>query len=131
MTSFRIKVIDGIDVEGEVLLVDEPVSFLGDLNPESGELRGYGSIKGKVLIIPVAVGSTVGSYVLYSCAMNGCGPKALVLEKPDAMTITGAIIAGIPIFQLLDSWDLLKSHLSTRQKCKARIYVNRGEMTIE
>ena len=131
MTSFRIKVIDGVDTEGEILFVEEPISFLGDLNPETGELRGYGSVRGKILIIPVAVGSTVGSYVLYACVMNGYRPKALILGKPDAMSITGAIIAGIPVFQLLDPWDSLKSVLSACQKCKARIYADRGELTIE
>ena len=57
--------------KGELLVSSEPISFLGGVNPENGEvidpnheLKGQ-SVKDKVLFIPGGKGSTVGSYVIF------------------------------------------------------------------
>ena len=57
--------------EGELIVSNEAISFLGGVDPETGvvidpnhELKGQ-SIKDKVLFIPGGKGSTVGSYVIF------------------------------------------------------------------
>ena len=56
--------------EGELLKTDTPISFLGGVDPRTGNiidanhpLAGQ-NITGKVLAFPYGKGSTVGSYVL-------------------------------------------------------------------
>lgn len=88
---------------GEILNSPEPISFLGGVDPETGEvierghpLRGR-SVAGKVLVFPRGKGSTVGSYILYALARNGKAPAALVNTEAEPIIVTGAIIGGIPL----------------------------------
>lgn len=60
------------------------------------------TVKGKVLCFPHGRGSTVGSYVLYSLAKKGLGPKAIVNEAADPVVVAGAIIAEIPMVDGVD-----------------------------
>lgn len=88
---------------GEVLLTRDPLSFLGGVNPDNGEIIDskhelYGkSIKGKVLVMPSGKGSTVGSYVLYQMAKNLTAPLAVIALEAEPIIATGAIMAGIPM----------------------------------
>jgi len=90
------------------LVSAKPISFLGGVDPKTGEiterdhdLRGE-NVKGKVLCFPHGHGSTVGSYVLYSLAKRGLGPRAIVNEGADPVVVAGAIIANIPIVDQVD-----------------------------
>ncbi|MEL9991022.1 MAG: DUF126 domain-containing protein [Thermoproteus sp.] len=75
-----------------------PISFLGDLNPESGEVLGV-KISGRVLAVPYVRGSTVGPYVLWHAAIKGNAPVAIVSKSIDLMLITASVLAGVPLFQ--------------------------------
>jgi len=93
---------------GRVLVSTKPLSFLGGVDPETGrvvekdhDLEGE-NIKGVILCFPHGHGSTVGSYVLYSAAKNGVGPKAIVNATADPVVVAGAIIAGIPMVDRVD-----------------------------
>lgn len=86
----------------------KPISFLGGVDPNSGliiekdhDLRGE-SVKGRILCFPHGHGSTVGSYVLYSLAKKGLGPKAIVNQEADPVVVAGAIIANIPMIDQVD-----------------------------
>lgn len=86
----------------------KPISLLGGVDPHSGEiverdhdLKGV-SVKGRVLCFPHGRGSTVGSYVLYSLAKKGVGPRAIVNEAADPVVVAGAIIAEIPMVDGVD-----------------------------
>lgn len=86
----------------------KPISFLGGVDPDSGliierdhDLKGR-SVKGRVLCFPHGHGSTVGSYVLYSLAKKGLGPKAIVNQTADPVVVVGAIIAEIPMVDQVD-----------------------------
>jgi hypothetical protein len=59
-------------------------------------------IKDRVLCFPHGHGSTVGSYVLYSLAKRGLGPKAIVNQLADPVVVVGAIIAEIPMVDKID-----------------------------
>ncbi|MEA2090131.1 MAG: DUF126 domain-containing protein [Thermoproteota archaeon] len=93
---------------GRALVSTQPLSFLGDVNPNLGTIIKkkhdlYGKeIKGQVLCFPYGHGSTVGSYVLYSLARKGVEPKAIVNQKADPVVVVGAIIAEIPMIDQID-----------------------------
>jgi len=89
--------------QGVALVSTKPISFLGGVDPETGEiiekdhdLLGK-SIKDVVLCFPNGHGSTVGSYVLYSLAKRGLAPKAILNKVADPVVVVGAIIANIPM----------------------------------
>lgn len=86
----------------------KPISFLGGVDPNSGiiietdhDLKGK-NMRGKILCFPCGHGSTVGSYVLYSLAKNGLGPKAIVNQTADPVVVVGAVIADIPMIDQVD-----------------------------
>jgi predicted aconitase with swiveling domain len=88
---------------GPALCTRDPISFLGNVDPETGivvdpahELYGE-CIAGKVLIFPGGKGSTVGSYVIYQLQKRGRAPAAMVNLKSEAIVAVGAIISGIPL----------------------------------
>lgn len=89
--------------EGRALVSMKPLGFLGDVDSNSGVIVKenhdlYGKeIKGRILCFPYGHGSTVGSYVLYSLAKKGVGPKAIVNEIADPVVVVGAIISEIPM----------------------------------
>jgi len=87
---------------GALEVIDHPISFLGDIDAESGKIRGRDSVKGKILLYPTAVGSTVGSYVIYGLSRSGNAPLAIVTCNEDVVTTVGAIIADIPLYKLVD-----------------------------
>lgn len=85
-------------VRADVVRLDSPVSFLGDLNPETGRLAGV-DVAGKVVSLPYVRGSTVGPYVLWGAARRGKAPLAIVAEKLDLMLVSACVLAGVPLFQ--------------------------------
>lgn len=95
-------------VKGMALVSKNPISFLGGVDPDSGliterdhDLKGR-YVKGKVLCFPHGRGSSVGSYVLYSLARKGVGPKAIVNTTADPVVVVGAVIADIPMVDHID-----------------------------
>ena len=88
---------------GELIVSDEAISFLGGVNPETGEvidpnheLKGK-SIKDKILFIPGGKGSTVGSYVIFQMKKNNTAPRAIICLKAEPIIATGAIMSDIPM----------------------------------
>lgn len=95
-------------VEGEALVTQMPISFLGFIDPKTGniiqkghELEGK-SIGGKILVFSTGIGSTVGSYVLINLAHKGLAPKAIIQRESDTVTLVGAVIGEIPLVHRLD-----------------------------
>ncbi len=100
--------ISGGRVTGEVLLSRRPLSFLGGVDRDKGQvvdpesdIRGE-VLAGRVLAFPHGKGSTVGSYVIYGLAREGRGPLAMVNQRSDAIVATGAIMAEIPLVDQVD-----------------------------
>ena len=90
-------------VAGEALISKEPISFLGGIDPATGnvtekghELEGH-NVTGKVLIYPTGKGSTGGSYRLYDMAYRGTAPAALVNREAEPITVIGAVLGNIPM----------------------------------
>jgi len=94
--------------KGRALVSMKPLSFLGGVDPETGiiierehDLEGM-SIKDVILCFPHGHGSTVGSYVLYSLAKKGLGPKAIINIDADPVIVVGAVISEIPMIDRVD-----------------------------
>ena len=115
------KIVGG-DAEGELIVSQKPLSFLGGVDPETGivtdaesDIRGQ-SIAGKILAFPRGKGSTVGSYVIYALKKNGKAPKAIIVGEAETIVATGAIIPGIP---MVDGIDVSRLRSGERVKVDA------------
>lgn len=100
---------------GEVLRSDEPISFYGAVDPETGDFHEEGhqlegeNVADRVLVFPRGKGSTVGSYVVYGLANNGVAPAAIVNEETETIVATGTILGEIPCVDSVDSFDSLET----------------------
>jgi predicted aconitase with swiveling domain len=119
--------------EAEALVSTKPLSFLGGVDPSSGEviekehdLHGK-HMKDKILCFPHGHGSTVGSYVLYSLSKKGIGPKAIVNQVADPVVVVGAIIAGIPMVDLIDIKLIKSGDTVAVDSCKGVVKVLKRE----
>ena len=104
MRKLKIRsIVDG-KVEGVALVSPTPISFFGEIDPQSGVVLDsknplFGeTIANKIFVFPEGRGSTVGSYVIYGLAKNQVSPLALVANKAETIVIAGAILADIPLF---------------------------------
>jgi predicted aconitase with swiveling domain len=95
-------------VEGEILKSNEPMSFYGGVDPETGVVQEKGhplegkSIKEKILVFPSGKGSTVGSYTMYWLKKSGAAPKAIINKECETIVAVGAIISEIPCVDKID-----------------------------
>jgi len=86
--------------EGAPLLLQEPLSFWGGLDPTSGLIidrwhpQAGACIAGRVLLMPAGRGSSSGSASLAEAIRLGVGPAAILLLKRDAIVIVGALAAA-------------------------------------
>lgn len=118
--------------KAEALVSNEPISFLGDVDPATGKVIKrhhdlYGKcIKDKVLCFPHGHGSTVGSYVLYSLAKNGLAPKAIINRKADPVIVVGAVIANIPMIDQVDLSQIRTGDLAEVDACNGIVKVSKS-----
>jgi predicted aconitase with swiveling domain len=90
--------IDG-EARGRLLRLGAPLSFWGGVDPDSGEItqprhpEHRQCLRGRVLAMPPAIGSSSSSAVLLELLHNGHAPAALLLERADAILSLGVIVA--------------------------------------
>ncbi|HZN42421.1 MAG TPA: DUF126 domain-containing protein [Actinomycetota bacterium] len=84
---------------GEVLVLDEPLSFWGGVDPTTGEVidvrhpqRGA-TVAGRVLVMGSGRGSSSSSSVFAEAVRAGTAPAAIVLAEPDPILALGSIVA--------------------------------------
>ena len=105
MTSNLIKCrkISRGHAKGTVIVSHEPLSFLGGVDPQTGNITDrehelyQQNISGKILVIPSGKGSTVGSYVIFQMVKNKTAPLAIIAIEAEPIIATGAIMASIPM----------------------------------
>ena len=101
------KVVKG-KAEGEALVSDKPFAFMGLVDMTTGVVIEKGSplygksIAGKILVFPLAKGSTANSSTMYELVRVGIQPKAIINLRADAAQVSGAIIGNIPMVDNLD-----------------------------
>jgi uncharacterized protein len=85
--------------EGRALVLDEPLSFWGGVDPETGEITDVrhpqhgASIAGRILVMPSGRGSSSSSSVLAESIRAGTAPAAIVLGEADPILALAAIVA--------------------------------------
>jgi predicted aconitase with swiveling domain len=84
---------------GRTLILDEPLSFWGGLDPATGEIveathpqRGA-IVTGRILVMPSGRGSSSSATVLAEAIRRGTGPAGIVLAEPDEIVVIGALVA--------------------------------------
>ena len=84
---------------GPALVLPEPLSFWGGLDPESGEIvdrrhpRSGEIVTGSVLVMPFGRGSSSSSSVLLEAVRAGTAPAAIILAETDGILALGATVA--------------------------------------
>jgi predicted aconitase with swiveling domain len=85
--------------EGEVLVLVEPLSFWGGIDPATGAIvdvhhpQAGANVAGRVLVMPGGRGSSSSSSVFAEAVRAGTAPAAVVLREPDPILALGAIVA--------------------------------------
>jgi len=84
---------------GAALVLQEPLSLWGGMDPATGELidvhhpqRGT-QLAGRVLVMAAVRGSSSASSVLAESVRAGCAPAAIVLGETDLILAVGAAVA--------------------------------------
>jgi len=96
-----------IKAQGTALVLKEPLSFLGELDINTGSItngEGKGQcIVDKVLVYPCAKGSSGNWRFLVGLANEKNAPAAIInLERPGFTEVQGAIVANIPFMCRLE-----------------------------
>ena len=94
--------------EGEAIVIEAPFSFLGELDPATGEIasplnKHFGQdLRGKVLVTPTGKGSSMGPVISWYAMKAGNNPAAIICLQAEAILASAAIVAGIPMIDQLD-----------------------------
>lgn len=91
------RLIEGA-ASGEALVLSEPLSFWGGLDPARGEIIDHhhpqvGEVmSGRVLVMPRGRGSSSSSSTLAEAFSLGTGPAAILLAEADPIVALGALV---------------------------------------
>jgi predicted aconitase with swiveling domain len=86
------------EARGPALVLEEPLSFWGGVDPETGRVIDVHhpqvgvEVTGRVLVMPSGRGSSSSSSVLVESIHAGTGPVAIVMREPDPIIALGAIV---------------------------------------
>lgn len=87
-------------IRGTALVLDEPLSLWGGLDPVTGAIIDarhpqHGErVTGRILVMPAARGSSSSSSVLAEAVRAGTAPVAIVLGAPDLILAVGSAVAA-------------------------------------
>jgi len=110
---------------GTALVLDEPLSFWGGLDPATGALIDThhpqlgANLAGRAVVMPSGRGSSSSSYVLAEAIRAGTAPAAIILREPDGIIALGAIVArelygaAPPVVVLSADYDLVADGRTT------------------
>lgn len=84
---------------GRVLVLDEPLSFWGGLDPATGRVtdkrhpQAGMTISGQILGMETGRGSSSSGNILAEAIRRGTAPAAIVMLEPDEILVIGALVA--------------------------------------
>jgi predicted aconitase with swiveling domain len=87
--------------EGPALVLSEPLSFWGGVDPGSGLIidmrhqQAGADVSGTILFMPSGRGSSSSSAVLAEAIRAGRAPAGIVLIEPDGILAVGAMVASL------------------------------------
>jgi uncharacterized protein len=85
---------------GSALVLVEPLSLWGGLDPETGLVidihhpQHGANLAARVLVMPAGRGSSSSSSVLAEAARSGHAPAAILLAEPDLILAMGSAVAA-------------------------------------
>jgi len=85
---------------GPALVLDEPLSFWGGLDPATGEIVEAGHpqrgqvVTGRILVMPSGRGSSSSATILAEAVRAGTAPAGIVLGEPDDIVVIGVLVAA-------------------------------------
>ncbi|MFH1651581.1 MAG: DUF126 domain-containing protein [Chloroflexota bacterium] len=95
-------------VEGEALVSQMRIGFLGKFDTETGVLRDRGhdldgvSVAGKILVFPMGKGSAANPYTMLELVRCGVPPKGIINVQAIHPIAVGAVMGNIPMIDKLD-----------------------------
>jgi predicted aconitase with swiveling domain len=101
--------------QGAALVLAEPLSLWGGLNPETGQIIDprhpqWGEVvTGRVLVLPCGRGSSSASSILLEAVRLGTAPAAIITNEADGILALGAVVAqelygqALPVLVLDDA----------------------------
>jgi predicted aconitase with swiveling domain len=106
-------------VSGEALVLDEPLSFWGGLDPVTGRVVEVGHpqhgsvVTDRILVLPSGRGSSSSATVLAEAIRLGTGPAGIILGEVDQIVAIGALAAaelyGVAVPVVVAGLDVLGS----------------------
>lgn len=97
----RARILAGVEAEGPVLPLDEPLSFWGAFEPRTGVIidvhhpqRGA-CVKDSILLMTETRGSGSAPGAIAEAIRLGTAPRAIILAEPDINLAVGAEVAAV------------------------------------
>lgn len=119
---------------GTALVLQEPLSLWGGLDPHTGEIidqrhPSVGEIvTGRVLVLPSGRGSSSASSILLEAVREGTAPAAIITSETDGILALGAVVArelyaSAPPVVVLDKGDFqaLVQYVQKRSETSLRV----------
>lgn len=97
--SFTAQVLVAGAGAGQALVLPEPLSLWGGLDPETGQIIDQRhpslgqNVRGRVLVLPAGRGSSSASSILLEAVRLGNAPAAIITAETDAILALGAAVA--------------------------------------
>jgi predicted aconitase with swiveling domain len=108
------RVINGGNASGEALVLDVPFSFIGDFDPDTGNITILNhplfgkSLANKILVCPTGKGGTIAPFIAYRAKKKGNAPAAILCEKVEPILCESALAIDIPILDSLSEDPVLR-----------------------
>jgi predicted aconitase with swiveling domain len=86
-------------VTAEAIVLDEPLSFWGGFDPETGTIidrrhpQAGARLTGRIVVMPSGRGSSSAGSVLAEAIRAGTAPAAILLAEIDEILVVGALAA--------------------------------------
>lgn len=116
MSGTNCRKIVGGSARGKAIVTKQAINFLAMVDVSKGVIKDKNhelfekSINGLILVLPNAIGSSVGAYTIYSLSLNGTSPIAVVCtNRADITLSSGCAISNIPLVDKLD--EMIASNL--------------------
>jgi len=98
-TQLQAKVLVEGTAVAQALVLAEPLSLWGGLNPETGEIidrrhpQAGQVVTNRVLVLPSGRGSSSASSILLEAVKQGTAPAAILTSETDGILALGAAVA--------------------------------------
>jgi uncharacterized protein len=123
--------------EGEALVLAEPLSLWGGMDPATGRLidphhpQCGALLAGRVVVMPSARGSSSSSSVLAEAVRAGVAPAAIILGEADLILAIGSVVAA-ELYGVATPVLVLPREALARVRSGARVrIVEDGSLSLE